>query len=143
MWSKILNVFRGERVNRDLDDELQSHLDEAVEQGRDPQDARRAFGSSLHTREASRDFKLSARLDSLRAGIVFGWRHLLKSKVPSAAAVLSLGLATGACVTGFRLIDALLLRPLPVASPERLNYLAFQSAESTAQSDNFEYPHFR
>ena len=43
-----------------------------------------------------------------------------KTKVTSAAAILSLALAIGACTSAFRLIDALLLRPLPVAHPERL-----------------------
>ena len=52
--SRIANAFRPDRVNRDLDEELQSHLDEAVENGRDPAEARRAFGSVLRQREASR-----------------------------------------------------------------------------------------
>src|SRR5262245_33147824 len=98
MWSRIVNAFRGERVNRELDEEIQSHLDEAAAQGRD---ARRAFGSALHIREESRDLKLVTWLDALRADIVFGWRQLLKKKIPSAAAVLSLALAIGACVSTF------------------------------------------
>jgi hypothetical protein len=40
--------------------------------------------------------------------------------VTSAAAILSLALAIGSCTSAFRLIDALLLRPLPVADAERL-----------------------
>ena len=50
----------------------------------------------------------------------------MKNKVTSAAAILSLALAIGACTSAFRLIDALLLRPLPVADPERLYALARQ-----------------
>ena len=65
-------------------------------------------------------------LDSLRADAVFGWRQLKKNKVTSAAAILSLALAIGACTSAFRLIDALLLRPLPVADAERLYALARQ-----------------
>jgi predicted permease len=137
MWSKLVNVFRRERVNRELDEELQSHLDEAIEQGRDAGEARRAFGSALHHREASRDAKLIIWIDALRADIVFGWRQLLKNKIASAAAVLSLALAIGSCVSAFRLIDALLLRPLPVASAEHLRILTYQGG------DGFEYPLFR
>ncbi len=59
-------------------------------------------------------------LDSLRADIVFGWRQLNKRKVTSAAAILSLGLAIGASTAAFRLVDALFLRPLPIADPQRL-----------------------
>jgi len=41
--------------------------------------------------------RVIARLDSLRADAVFGWRQLNKHKATSAAAILSLGLAIGAC----------------------------------------------
>ncbi len=44
----------------------------------------------------------------------------MKNKAASAVAILSLAFAIGACAAAFRLIDALLLRPLPVANPERL-----------------------
>src|SRR4051794_12931009 len=67
-------------------------------------------------------------LDSVRADAVFGWRQLRKKPVTSAAAILSLALAMGACTSAFRLIDALLLRPLPVAHPERLYSVAFEGA---------------
>ena len=67
---------------------------------------------------------MPAWLDSLRADAVFGWRQIRKNRVTSAAAILSLALAIGACTSAFRLIDALLLRPLPVAEPERLYTLS-------------------
>src|SRR5271156_632426 len=146
LWSRIVNVVRGNRLNRELDEELESHIQEAVEQGRDPAEVRRAFGSALRHREASRDAKLIAWLDSLRADAIFGWRQLNKTKVTSAAAILSLALAIGACTSAFRLIDALLLRPLPVAGPERLYAFARQGIgpEGKAQKlDECEYPLFR
>ena len=117
LWSKIRNVFR---EDREIDEELQSHIEEAIEQGRDPEEARRAFGKVLLQRERTRDVSVLPWLDSLRADAVFGWRRLRKTKVTSAAAILSLALAIGACTSAFRLIDALLWRPLPVAHPERL-----------------------
>ncbi len=120
LWSRIVNVFRGDGVSREIDEELESHIAEAIEQGREPAEARREFGSVLRTREESRDVRLAEWLDSLRADTVFGWRQLMKKKVTSAAAVLSLSLAIGACTSAFRLIDALLLRPLPVKNTERL-----------------------
>ena len=45
LWSRIVNVFRGDRLSREINEELQSHIEESVEQGRDPAEARRAFGS--------------------------------------------------------------------------------------------------
>jgi putative ABC transport system permease protein len=128
LWSRTRNVFRGDHLNREIDEELESHIQEAIEQGRDPVDARRAFGSALRHREGSRDVKLVVWLESLRADAIFGWRQLGKTKVASAAAILSLALAIGACMSAFRLIDALLLRPLPVANPERLYDLSRQAS---------------
>jgi putative ABC transport system permease protein len=63
-------------------------------------------------------------LESLRADAVYGWRQLKKHKITSAAAILSLALGMGACTSAFRLIDAFLLRPLPVAAPERLFFVS-------------------
>ena len=59
-------------------------------------------------------------MSTLQNDIVFAWRQVRKRKVTSAAVILSLALAIGACTAAFRLIDALLLRPLPIAHPERL-----------------------
>ena len=146
LWSRIANVFRGDRLSREIDEELQSHIEEAIEQGRDPAEARRAFGSVLRRREESRDIRLVAWLDSLRADAVFGWRQLMKRKVTSAAAILSLALAIGACTSAFRLIDALLLRPLPVAEPERLYDLSRQGIGFDGKPQTFDgwaYPVFQ
>src|ERR1700682_6124573 len=95
LWSRIVNVLRGDALSREIDEELESHLEEAIAQGRDPDEARRPFGSALQQREESRDIRLVAWLDSLRADAVFGWRQLMKKKVTSAAAILSLALAIG------------------------------------------------
>ena len=85
-------------------------------------------------------------LDSLRSDSVFGWRQLKKNKVTSAAAILSLALAIGACATAFRLVDALLLRPLPVANPERLHVVAFEGfgpdGKEAQVYDSCSYPMF-
>src|SRR3954449_6519917 len=124
-WSRLANVFRRDRLSREIDEELEAHVAEAIEQGRDPVEARRAFGAMLHTREAALDVRLASWFASLRSDVVFGWRQLVKRKVTSGAAILSLALATGACTSAFRLIDALLLRPLPVAHPERLYSVVF------------------
>jgi predicted permease len=145
LLSRFANVFRGDRVNREIDEELQSHLEEAVEQGRDPAEARRSLGPALRLREESRDLRLVTWLDSLRADVVFGWRQLMKNKVASAAAILSLALGIGACTSAFRLIDALLLRPLPVAEPQQLYVLARQGVDPEGKVGTFDgwaYPDF-
>jgi predicted permease len=144
-WSRITNVLRLDRLSREIDEELQSHMEEAIEQGRDPAEARRAFGSALRLREESRDTKLITCLDSLRADAVFGWRQLMKNKVTSTAAILSLALGIGACTSAFRLIDALLLRPLPVPEPQQLYALVRQGVDPEGRFGTFDgwaYPDF-
>lgn len=145
-WSRITNVLRGDRLSREIDEELQSHIQEAIEQGRDPAEARRAFGSALRQRDESHDVRVLTWLDSLRADAIYGWRQLKKNKVTSAAAILSLALAIGACTSAFRLIDALLLRPLSVAEPQQLYALARHEIffDGTPQTfDGWAYPVFR
>lgn len=94
----------------------------------------------------SRDIRLIPWLESLRADAVFGWRQLLKRKAASAAAILSLGLAIGSCASAFRLIDAVLWRPLPVNAAERLYVLSRQSTGPDGKlyaNENCAYPMFR
>ena len=123
LWSRISNAVHGERLNREIDEELQSHIEEAIASGRDPKEAHRAFGSALHAREASH-IRAAGWLESLLADVGFGWRQLCRNKVTSVAAVLSLALGIGSCVAAFRLIDALLWRPLPISDPGNLYVLS-------------------
>jgi predicted permease len=124
LWSRISNAVRGERLNREIDEELQSHIEEAIASGRDPREARRAFGSALRAREASHSIRVVGWLESLLADVTFGWRQLCRNKLASVAAVLSLALGIGSCVAAFRLIDALLWRPLPVSGSSQLYVLS-------------------
>ena len=90
--------------------------------------------------------RLVAWLESLRSDAIFGLRQLKKTKVTSLAAILSLALAIGACTSAFRLIDAILLRPLPVANPERLYDLARQGIGPDGKPQDFDgwaYPDFQ
>src|SRR5215472_5790593 len=146
LWSRIANVFRRDSLNRDIEEELQSHLAEAIAEGRDPAAARRAFGTLLSHRERSRDIRLIPWLESLYNDLVFGWRQIVKRKTTSAAAILSLAFAIGACLAAFRLMDAMLWRPLPISAPERLYVLSKQFRRTDVKvdpGDNFEYPLFR
>jgi putative ABC transport system permease protein len=83
---------------------------------------------------------------SLLADAVYGWRQIAKRKTASAAAILSLALAIGSCTSAFRLIDALLLRPLPVSAPERLYAVAFEGIGADGKLNTYDscsYPMFR
>ncbi len=145
LWSRIANVFRPDRLNRDIDAELASHLAEAIDEGRDPAEARRALGRTVQHQQQSHDAHVVAWLESLRNDIVFGWRQLKRNKVTSFAAIVSLALAIGACTSAFRLIDALLLRPLPVAHADRLYVLSRKGMgfdNKPGEWDGWAYPSF-
>ena len=100
MWSRMKNVLRGERVSREIDEEFEAHIAETVDDGRDPAEARRAFGSMPRLREQSRHVRFVAWYEWLRADAVFGWRQLSRRKVTSAAAILSLALTIGSLHLG-------------------------------------------
>jgi putative ABC transport system permease protein len=123
-WSRISNALNGDRLNREIEEELRLHIEEAIASGRDPDEARRSFGSMLRQREAGHSVRVVEWLESLLADTKFGWRQLCRNKVASAAAVISLALGIGSCVAAFRLIDALLWRPLPIANSSKLYALS-------------------
>src|SRR6516165_7259638 len=125
LLSRLVAVLRANRTVHEIDEELESHIHEAVAAGRDPVEARRAFGSALRYREQSRDLKLIGWLDDLFQDLRFGARMLARSPGFSFLAILCLTLAIGANAAVFSWIEGILLRPFPlVADQERLVALA-------------------
>jgi putative ABC transport system permease protein len=147
LWSRLINVFRGDALSREIGEEFEDHIAAAVADGEDAGQARRRFGNSGSRFEASRDIRLIPWFDSLRGDIVFAWRQLRKKKVVAVSAILSIGLAVGACTAAFRIVDALLFRPLPVDHPERLFVLVKELPRSSSNDqrvfDSWAYPLFR
>jgi putative ABC transport system permease protein len=150
-WSRLSNVFRPDRVDDDLSDELRFHLEERTRElmasGMAAHEAAaaaaRRLGNPVRWREQSRDVKLLPWLDSIVRDSRLGMRMLRKNAVVTAAAVLSLGLALGACVAAFSMVDALILRPLPVRDPARLVYLLFPTyTPERPEADTFNDPTF-
>jgi predicted permease len=127
-WSRFVNVMRADRLTREIEEEQQFHIearaDDLVADGmtREAATARaeQKFGRRLLMREASRDVKLLTWLESLWRDMRLGLRLLRKDAIVSSAAILSLGLAIGAVTSAFALIDALILRELPVRDPASL-----------------------
>ncbi len=96
LWSRISNALHSERLNHEIEEELQLHIEEAIASGRDPDEARRSFGSILRQREASHTIRVAGWLESLVVDTRFGWRQLCRNKVTSAAAVIALHFVIGA-----------------------------------------------
>jgi predicted permease len=144
MWSRVRNVFRP-GVTDDVDEELRLHLEEAIASGRDPDEVRRALGSTLRLREESRDARVIVWLDAIRADVIFATRQIQRHAIASIAAVLSLGLALGACTAAFRVADALLWRPLPIAHPDRLHVMSLVGTDPSGRVGrgySWAYPQF-
>jgi len=132
-WSRVANLVRTARLERELDEEQRFHIEaradelaagEGLSREAALERASRQFGHRLSIREASRDAKLMVWLESLWRDLRLGLRLLRKDAVVSSAAIVSLGLAIGACTAAFALIDALMLRELPVRDPRSLFYIA-------------------
>jgi predicted permease len=148
-----MNVGRAGRVDDELDEEQRFHIESRAEElesrgmSRDAalEQARRQFGHRLLLRESSRDVRLMTSLESVWRDFRVGLRVLRKDAVVSAAAVISLGLAIGACTAAFSLIDALILRELPVHDPMGLvvvNRVGSAKTSELRTSTMFSYPSF-
>ena len=140
--SRFVSVIRSDRLNRDLDDEIRFHLDARTEEytraGLSIEEAsaraRRQFGSPALVRDASRDIKLFPRIESILRDVSFAMRLWRRNKLVTGAALVSLSLAIGACTAAFSLIDALILRTLPVDDPQSLVYVALRAPRKTAMA---------
>jgi putative ABC transport system permease protein len=147
---KLRNVFRLVELNAEIDEELAFHLEQRtadlVADGIKPDEAaRRArvqFGNPLVLREESHKTRAMAWLEDLWRNLRYGFRLLRKSPGFSLTAILSLGLAIGACTAAFSLLNAVIFRKLPVAQADRLFFPTFPISGVGAQeeADGFSYP---
>jgi predicted permease len=136
---RLLGTLRTRRADADLEAELQSHLAFAADAAAGPSQ-RVAVTQAM---DAVRDQRGIPWLHALSADVVFGARQLVSRPVVSLAAILSLGLAIGATSAVFRLVDAVLLRPLPVAAPERLAFAVTWYLDAQQRLDfydSWDYP---
>ena len=137
-YSRWQNVFRSERLNCELDDELQYHLaqatDDLVASGMSETEAwcaaRRRLGNYSLQKERTRDMNIAAWLDSLRADLAYGVRQLKSSPGFAAIAILSLALGIGANTAIFQLVNAIRLKTLPVKNPHELALVDFEDGST-------------
>src|SRR5689334_17483714 len=120
LWSRLKRTFSSGRHPEEIEEELQFHLDMYAAQGHEPDAARRHLGSLTRIEEETRAMGIIEWLDSALQDARYGLRQLRKTPALVLAVVLSLTIGVGANTAIFSLIDAAILRPLPVNDPDSL-----------------------
>src|SRR5258708_5785842 len=124
-----LRAFSGRAsAERELDEEVRFHLEKQIEvnigAGMSPREARyaalRLFGGVEPVKEDCRDARGVAWIETLVQDLRYGWRMLRKSPGLTIVAILSLALGIGANTAIFTIIDAVMLKMLPVTNPSEL-----------------------
>ena len=119
LWSRLRNTLTG-RVDDEIAEELQFHLEMERAGGRTPRDARLRLGNVVRIKEETRAMSIIQWLESAIADARYGFRQLRSAPLLVVAVVLSLTLGLGASTAIFALVDAAILKPLPIAEPDRL-----------------------
>jgi len=128
---RIQSFARKKPLDRDLAEEMASHLQFAIEEniqnGMSPREAERqariSFGGPQQSKETHRESRGLPFLDTLLRDIRYTLRTLWRDRAFAAIAILILALGIGANIAVFSIINTLLLRPLPFANSNQLAWL--------------------
>ncbi len=147
---RIADVFTRGRRDREFRDELESHLQLHVEDnlraGMTPGEAHRVamikLGGVAQTTERYRDRRGLPEFDALRQDLVYAVRVLRRNPGFTATAVITFALGIGANSAIFSIVNAILLRPLPLAEQSQLVMIFATEARRSLQFDGVSYPAF-
>ena len=145
---RLLGIFRKRQRDHELDEEIQSHLEMQIEdnlrKGMSLEDARyaarRSFGGVDQMKEAYRDHRGVPVVETVSQDLRFAIRVLRRSPVYTCVIVLTLAIGIGANTAIFSLVDAVLIKMLPVRNPEQL--VAIDTFNQRGERNNFSYPLF-
>jgi macrolide transport system ATP-binding/permease protein len=138
---RLRSILRRSRVEKELDEELQFHLEHKIEEGiakgLSPRDARyealRAIGGLEQRKEEVRDTRRVHWLTDFVDDIRYAIRSLRRTPALAAFVVLTLAFGIGMTSTTFSMVDGLILRPYPVPHPGNVVSLV-----STSRDNSFE-----
>jgi predicted permease len=129
-----------ESIREHLDEKIADLIDRGMTRKQAERAARREFGNVARIEERSREVWQWQRLESLWADTKYALRRLSKSPGFTSIALLTLGIGIGANTGIFTLLDAVLLKSLPVPHPEQL-FIVKQSGHA-ADKSRFPYLFF-
>ncbi len=129
---RIRAFFGKRKLDQELEAELAAHLelaiDDYIERGLSPSDARRAalvhFGGMQQAREKQREARGLMSVDILLQDLKYTFRTLGRDRGFTAVAVLILTLGIGANIAVFSVVNTLMLRPLPFPNAQQLVWIA-------------------
>src|SRR5689334_3788025 len=145
---RFKGVFLKDARERDLADELESHLqmhiDDNIRSGMSPEEARRVavmkLGGVDQAKEAYRDRATIPFLESAVQDLRFTLRQLRKNPAFTVTATAMVALGIGASVAIFAFVDAALIKPLSYQSPSRLLYVTETTPDIPRA--NLSYPNY-
>lgn len=132
-WSRLAGALWGARRETELNDEIEAHLqmqmEDNLELGMPPEEARRQavlkFGGVESAKETYRDQRGLPLIEAFVRDIRHAVRSMLRDRAFTAIAMLSLALGIGATATIFSVVNALVIASLPYQEPGRLVSVSF------------------
>ena len=134
-WSRIRGTLRrDDALEQDMEREMAFHLDMAaqrnVSRGMSPEDAKRhatlTFGSAVMVREEAREAHRARVVENVFNDVRFALRGLRRSPSFALTAILTVAIGIGASTAIFSVVDAVLLRPLPIPYPDDFVYVGWK-----------------
>ena len=146
---RLRSLFRRDQVELELTDELRFHLgklmEENVARGMTPEEARyaalRELGGVEQIKEECRDMRRVNYIENFLQDICYGMRMLAKNPGVTTVVLLSLALGIGANTAIFSLLNAVVLKALPVQHSEQLVQFS-ETYPDGSENSNLSYPYF-